>query len=67
MIRRLRCLGKKHEWEPDAKKQGRYECSRCGAHVSTGGWNDMPASALGDVRSEGTGGLDGGGGGGGDS
>ncbi len=66
MIRRLRCMGKKHEWEPDEKKSGRYKCSRCGAHISTGGWSDAPTSGHGYVRGGGSAGDGDGGGGGGD-
>lgn len=36
MIRRLRCLFRQHQWEPDptSKRANRYVCPRCGAHVT---------------------------------
>jgi hypothetical protein len=34
-MRRLRCLFRRHLWQPESNGGNRYVCSRCGAHVST--------------------------------
>ena len=63
MIRRLRCLFRKHQWEPDStsNRAKGYVCPRCGAHVtvSIGAQsqcpyaNEYPGGGGGDVGLDG--------------